>query len=81
MPCCVTLLQTMSGDSDVQVLWASINSRQSYHAASAIFYLGFGFLVIHVLINVLVAVFANVFASSREMFEGKIERRRQVCQS
>ena len=72
----ITLIQVMSGDSDVQVLWASIGSNNAMRPATVFYYLIFGFLVIHVLINVLVAVFANVFATARTMNEEKIERRR-----
>ena len=72
----ITLVQVMSGDSDVQVLWASIGAEAGYRPVTIVYYLLFGFMVIHVLINVLVAVFANVFASSRQLFEEKIELRR-----
>ena len=74
----ITLIQVISGDNDVQILWASINAKPYFHATTAVFYLMLGFLVIHVFINVLVAVFANVFASSQEFFAERNERRRQV---
>ena len=72
----ITLVQVISGDNDVVVLWASIGAAPHFHATTALFYLLLGFLVLHVLINVLVAVFANVFTSSRELMQDKIERRR-----
>ena len=73
----ITLVQFLSGDSDVEILWASFQSAAGYREATAFFYLSYGFVVIHVLLNVLVAVFANVFANAREANEDKIERRRQ----
>lgn len=73
----ITLVQFLSGDSDVQILWASFQSAAGFGPATGFFYLSYGFVVIHVLLNVLVAVFANVFANAREANEDKIERRRQ----
>ena len=73
----VTLIQSLSSDGDIDILWASYQSSPSYLEMTGLFFLSFGFIVIHVLINVLVAVFANVFASCREENEEKLERRRQ----
>ena len=73
----VTLVQALSSDGDIDILWASYQSAPANLEVSGLFYLTYGFAVIHVLINVLVAVFANVFASCREDNVEKVERRRQ----
>ena len=73
----LTLFRVMSGDGDILVLWYAIQSEPSLRLLTSAYFIGFAFLVIHVLINVFVAVFANIFADSRVSHEELIEMRRK----
>jgi hypothetical protein len=73
----ITLFQVMSGDSDVNVMWYAINSEPEMSIMTRIYFVVYTFSVLHVLINVFVAVFAKIFAECREGHADDSDSRQQ----
>ena len=65
----LALFQTFSTDGQYQIFWVALQSEPAYAFISYIFFVTMGFGLGHVLINVFVAVFANVFSQSRVNFK------------
>eukprot|EP00802_Teleaulax_amphioxeia_P000493 Tamp_00493.p1 GENE.Tamp_00493~~Tamp_00493.p1 ORF type:complete len:2407 (+),score=357.69 Tamp_00493:375-7223(+) len=64
----ISLFQTFSGDGQYQILWAGLQSEPTWKPLTYLYFVCLGFFLGHVLINVFIAVFANVFSQSRVSF-------------
>ena len=70
-----SLFQSFSGDGQYQILWAALEAEPGYAPATYGFFITLGFGLGHVLINVFVAVLANVFSQSRVSFKVRNQER------
>jgi len=70
-----SLFQSFSGDGQYQILWAALQSEPSWAPMTYCFFIALGFGLGHVLINVFIAVFANVFSQSRVSFRIRNQER------
>ena len=65
----MSLFQAFSTDGQYQIFWAALDSAPEYRLITVTFFLVMGVGLGHVLVNVFVAVFANVFSLSRASFQ------------
>ena len=65
----MSLFQAFSTDGQYQIFWAALDSAPEYRLITVTFFLVMGVGLGHVLVNVFVAVFANIFSLSRASFQ------------
>ena len=69
----LSLFQALSTDAQYNILWACLQSEPDHPVIVAIYFLCLGILIGQVLINVFVAVVANVLGYFRALYEEQLE--------
>jgi len=65
----VTLYQTFTADEQYTILWAALQSAPKWQPLTYAYFIGLAIFMGHVLINVFISVFANIFTQSRVSFQ------------
>ena len=69
------LFQTLSNDGQYSVMWSAFQAEPDYSWLTFLYFVGIGILMGQVLLNVFVAVLANVLAHFRAVFDEAISER------
>jgi hypothetical protein len=65
----VTLYQTFTADGQYTILWAALQSAPKWQPLTYAYFIALAIFMGHVLINVFISVFANIFTQSRVRFQ------------
>ena len=69
------LFQTLSNDGQYSIMWSVFQAEPDYSWLSLLYFVGIGILMGQVLLNVFIAVLANVLAHFRAIFDEAILER------